>query len=405
MDYLFALDKLKKYNQTHLLRFYNEISASEQEFLLNQIDSLNFSVLDSRCKEKVKGKITPIPVTQLSEIEENKEVFSKVGFDEIKCGKVGAVLLAGGMGTRLGSDHPKGMFNIGVTHELSIFECLFNNLMKVTNAAKTPIHLFIMTSERNDSDTRNFLSEKKFFGYPSDYVHFFIQDMAPASDYDGNVLMEQKFKISTSPNGNGGWYESMNKAGMLNIVSSNNIKWLNVFSVDNVLQRIADPIFIGALKLSGHAVGSKVIKKSSPDERVGVMCLEDGKPSIVEYYELSEEMRYSKLENGDYAYNFGVTLNYIFDVDKLSQISENAMPVHVVNKKIPCIDSDGTAIEPSEPNGYKYETLILDTIHLLEGCLVFEVERKREFAPVKNRYGVDSVETARELLTLNGVEI
>lgn len=405
MDYLSALNKLEKYDQTHLLRFYGELSESEQTYLLNQIGSLDFSVLSSRCEEKVKGKISPIPVTQLAEIEQNRNIFSDVGFKEIKCGNVGAVLLAGGMGTRLGSDHPKGMFNIGITHELSIFECLFRNLMEVTEAAKTSIHLFIMTSERNDSETKDFLLKKKFFGYPSDYVHFFIQDMAPASDYNGYVLMEEKFKISTSPNGNGGWYESMNKSGMLDIVSTNNIKWLNVFSVDNVLQRIADPIFIGALKLSGHAVGSKVIKKISPDERVGVMCLEDGKPSIVEYYELSEEMRYSKLDNGDYAYNFGVTLNYVFDVDKLNRILEKDMPIHVVNKKISYINCGGVSVNPSEPNGYKYETLILDTIHLLDGCLVFEVERKHEFAPVKNRHGVDSVETARELLRLNGVEL
>ena len=227
--------------------------------------------------------------------------------------------------------------------------------------------------------------------------------MAPASDFDGKVYLEEKGKISASPNGNGGWYSSMQKCGMLDIVNSEGIEWLNVFAVDNVLQRIADPAFIGAVKLAHCVVGSKVIRKASPDERVGVMCLEDGKPSIVEYYELSDEMRDAKLPNGEPAYNFGVTLNYLFHVKELDEIVGRSLPLHVVKKKIAHIDSNGNPVDPDQPNGHKYETLILDMIHMLDGCLVFEVDRKREFAPVKNRTGVDSVDSARELLTLNGV--
>lgn len=403
MNYSEAFDKLSAYGQTHLLKFYDELSDAERKSLLAQIEETDFSVIHTDMHVTKRGVITPISVTELSEISARYSEFSSAGLEEIRAGHVGAVLLAGGMGTRLGSDSPKGMFNIGLTRELYIFECLINNLMDVTRRAGNFIHLFVMTSDRNHDDTVVFFREKKCFGYDPKFVHFFVQDMAPASDFDGKVYLEEKSKISASPNGNGGWYSSMQKCGMLDIVKSEGIEWLNVFAVDNVLQRIADPAFIGAVKLAHCVVGSKVIRKASPEERVGVMCLEDGKPSIVEYYELSDEMRDAKLPNGEPAYNFGVTLNYLFHVNELDEIVGRSLPLHVVKKKIAHIDSNGNPVDPDQPNGHKYETLILDMIHMLDGCLVFEVDRKREFAPVKNRTGVDSVDSARELLTLNGV--
>lgn len=403
MNYTEAFEKLSAYGQTHLLKFYDELSDTERKSLLAQIEETDFSVIHTDMHVAKRGVITPISVTELSEISARYSEFSSAGLEEIRAGHVGAVLLAGGMGTRLGSDSPKGMFNIGLTRELYIFECLINNLMDVTRRAGNFIHLFVMTSDRNHDDTVDFFHEKNCFGYDPKFVHFFVQDMAPASDFDGKVYLEEKGKISASPNGNGGWYSSMQKCGMLDIVKSAGIEWLNVFAVDNVLQRIADPAFIGAVKLAHCVVGSKVIRKASPDERVGVMCLEDGKPSIVEYYELSDEMRDAKLPNGEPAYNFGVTLNYLFHVKELDEIVGRSLPLHVVKKKIAHIDSNGNPVDPDQPNGHKYETLILDMIHMLDGCLVFEVDRKREFAPVKNRTGVDSVDSARELLTLNGV--
>lgn len=403
MNYTEAFEKLSAYGQTHLLKFYDELSDTERKSLLAQIEETDFSVIHTDMHVAKRGVITPISVTELSEISARYSEFSSAGLEEIRSGHVGAVLLAGGMGTRLGSDSPKGMFNIGLTRELYIFECLINNLMDVTRRAGNFIHLFVMTSDRNHDDTVVFFREKKCFGYDPKFVHFFVQDMAPASDFDGKVYLEEKGKISASPNGNGGWYSSMQKCGMLDIVKSEGIEWLNVFAVDNVLQRIADPAFIGAVKLAHCVVGSKVIRKASPDERVGVMCLEDGRPSIIEYYELSDEMRDAKLPNGEPAYNFGVTLNYLFHVKELDEIVGRSLPLHVVKKKIAHIDSNGNPVDPDQPNGHKYETLILDMIHMLDGCLVFEVDRKREFAPVKNRTGVDSVDSARELLTLNGV--
>lgn len=407
MNYKEAYEKLQQYGQQHVLQYYEELTQQQQETLLQQIEMTDFDMLQY-CNNNTtnqKGVITPLAAMQLDEIAQKREEYTKIGLEAIKRGAVGAVLLAGGMGTRLGSDNPKGMFDIGQTKSVYIFQRLIENLMDVVKLADTWVHLFVMTSDKNHEMTVKFFKEQEYFGYNSEYIHFFIQEMVPASDYEGKVYMEEKGKISTSPNGNGGWFASMNKWGLLDIVHANGIEWLNVFAVDNVLQRIADPCFVGATIAHNCATGAKVVKKKNPNEKVGVICLEDGKPSIVEYYELSEEMKEAKDANGDPAYNFGVILNYLFREKDLETIMDGQLPLHVVEKKIPCLDKEGKYIEPSNPNGYKYETLVLDMIHQLDTCLPYEVEREKEFAPIKNAMGVDSVDTARDLCKLNGIEL
>lgn len=408
MTYNQAYEKLKMWGQTHVLQYYHELTEQQQQLLLQQIAETDFSVVES-CKHKEelskKGVITPLAAMELSEIQAGAASFRDTGLQAIKAGKVGAVLLAGGMGTRLGSDDPKGMYNIGLTKDVYIFERLIVNLMDVVNEAGTWVPLFIMTSDKNKEATENFLKDHAFFGYNPEFVWFFKQDMAPASDYQGKVYMEEKWKMSTSPNGNGGWYASMEKEGITQIVHEKGIEWLNVFAVDNVLQRIADPVFVGATIEKNCAVGAKVVRKNAPDEKVGVMCLEDGRPSIVEYYELTEELMNAKDEKGEPAYNFGVILNYLFREADLKAMLEQKLPLHVVEKKIPYINEDLEYIKPEEPNGYKFEGLVLDMIHQMDSCLPFEVVREKEFAPIKNKTGIDSVESARALLAANGVTL
>ncbi len=398
-------DKLEKYGQQHLLKYYDELTQEQKQALLEQIEATDMSILEAchhREEMVQKGVITPLAAMQLSEIEANKESFTATGLEAIRGGKVGAVLLAGGMGTRLGSDDPKGMYNVGLTRNLYIFECLINNLLDVVNQAGAWIHLFVMTSDKNHEATVAFLKEQDFFGYSAEYIHFFKQEMAAATDYEGKIYLEEKGKLSTSPNGNGGWFISLKNAGLLDMVHQEGIEWINVFAVDNVLQRIADPCFIGATIQKNCVVGSKVVRKSAPDEKVGVMCLEDGRPSIVEYYELSEEMMNAKDANGDPAYNFGVILNYLFKEEELEKMLAS-LPLHIVEKKIPYLDEKGELVKPEAPNGYKFESLVLDMIHQLDSCLPFEVVRSKEFAPIKNKTGVDSVDSARLLLVENGV--
>ena len=401
-------DLLQSHGQEGLLQFYSQLSSEEQDSLREQIESVDWDMLkliQHRGKPVGKGKLEPLGALELPEIEKQRSSFTKAGLEAIQAGQIGAVLLAGGQGTRLGYDGPKGTVNIGLTKTLYIFQCLIHNLMEVVQQAGAWIHLFIMTSPKNHRDTVSFFEEHSFFGYSPEHVHFFKQEMAPSVDFGGKILLEGKGQLSLSPNGNGGWFSSMAKAGLLPFLHEKGIQWLNVFAVDNVLQRIADPCFIGATLSTGHVCGSEVVRKASPTERVGVLCLEDGKPSIVEYYEMTNDMIHLKNENGDLLYNFGVILNYLFRVDKLEEILGEKMPVHVVEKKIPYMYPQGNLIKPEAPNGFKFELLVLDMIHLMDNCLSFEVERCREFAPIKNREGVDSVESARKLLQENGVEL
>lgn len=408
MGYQEAYNKLEQYGQLHVLKYYEELSKEEQEALIAQIENTDLDVL-SLCQKKEelnpRGNITPINVMQLPEIEQKKEEFTRCGLEAIKAGKVGAVLLAGGMGTRLGSDAPKGVYNIGLTKDVFIFQRLVENLLEVVHQAETWIPLYIMTSDKNHDTTTAFFKEKNYFGYNPEYVTFFMQDMAPAADYQGKVYLEAKNKMSTSPNGNGGWFLSMMKWGVVDKIRQAGVEWLNVFAVDNVLQRIADPCFVGATIATGSAVGAKVVKKNAPDEKVGAMCLEDGRPSIVEYYELTDELMNAKDTQGEPAYNFGVILNYLFREKDLEEIVAKKLPLHIVEKKIPYLNEQGELVKPEEPNGYKFEQLVLDMIHELDSCLPYEVVRNYEFAPIKNKTGVDSVESARALCQENHIEL
>ena len=382
MDYNKAKELLEKYGQEQLLRYYDELNDDRKASLLKQIEGIDFSLLDliKDNSEAKKGVITPLDsAVTIEDIEKNKEKYTNIGISAIKEGKVGALLLAGGMGTRLGSDKPKGMYNIGLTKDVYIFEMLINNLMDVVNQSGTWVPLYIMTSEKNNDDTIKF--------------------------FEGKIYLEDKDRVSTSPNGNGGWFISFVNAGLAKKAKEAGVEYINVFAVDNVCQRMADPCFVGAMIDGGYRSASKVVSKATPEEKVGVLCLEDGKPSIVEYYELTEEMRYQKKEDGDLAYKYGVILNYLFNMEDLEKNLNSNLVVHVVKKKVPYINEAGEKIKPETENGYKFETLVLDMVHMMDNCLAYEVVREKEFAPIKNKTGVDSVDSARELLKLNGVEL
>ncbi len=404
MDYDRAKAYLDERGQSHLLRYYDELSVEEREQLLADIEFTNFNIINNIEKqaEKKLGKITPLSSSvTVQEARRRKIQFEAVGLNMLAEGRVGAVLLAGGQGSRLGYDGPKGTFNIGVTRELTIFEQLMRNVFDVTSKTGRCFPLFIMTSTVNDGQTREFFRGRNYFGYPRDLIHFFIQDVAPACDYNGKVFLDEKHRVSLAPNGNGGWYSSLVNNGLARVLERDNIEWLNVFGVDNVLQKICDPAFIGATIIKRCRCGAKVVKKASPDEKVGVLCLEDGKPSIVEYFEMPDNLKY-KTKKDELVYRYGVILNYLFNVHDLNQTLSGKLPYHIANKSLAHVE-DGVRVKPDQPCGYKFETLVVDMVKLMGSCLAYEVEREREFAPVKNATGTDSVETARELLAKNGV--
>ncbi len=399
------LEKLKKYNQMHVLKYENELNADERALLHNQIERLDFSCLeDLQLKRGDKDTIiTPLKAMTVDEIDEQKDKFFSLGITCLHHQKVGAVLLAGGMGTRLGSSNPKGMYNIGKTRDVYIFQRIIENLLDVVKECNTKIPLFIMTSERNNEETIQFLLEHNYFGYDRSYIRFFTQDMAVCTDLDGKILLEDKSRLATSPNGNGGWFNSLiNDKNALDMLKTYGLEYLNVFAVDNVLQRVVDPVFLGAVLEGDYQIGAKVIKKANPYEKVGLMCKKNGHPSIIEYTDMTEEMALKKDDKGEYVYNYGSIMNYLFRVDFLFNTKNKKLPIHVVTKKVEYIDNNGNLIKPDTPNAHKFELLTVDMVELADSCLPFEVVREREFAPIKNKTGIDSVEAAQDLLELNG---
>jgi len=399
-----ALKKMKKSGQEHVLKYFDELNLVEKSCLLAQIELCDISLIEkAQAVKRVPSSdaITPINVYNHENILNHYDKYKKIGVESIKNGRVATVLLAGGQGTRLGVKYSKGMVDIGVDSSLFIFECLFNNTMEVVNEAGCWIPFYIMTSENNHGEIVNFLNDNDFFGYNSNYVHFFVQEMLPSVDFNYKYLMSSKSSLSFSPSGNGCWFHSMEKAGLVEGLKSQGVEWINVFPVDNVLQKIADPVFIGATICDRFSCGAKVVKKITPTEKIGTICNHNSRPSVIEYYEATNEIIESKDYNGELLYNYGVIFNYLFELKQLGKILSKKLPIHLAKKKIKTINAHGNAFFPEKENGYKFETLTLDLIEIIGDCLPFEVLREREFAPIKNREGVDSIESARELLLKN----
>ena len=409
MTYKQAKKLLEEKGQEHLLKYYDELDENGKKNLLDGIANIVWDFEDALANPTdMSGKgrdIRPIAGLRRAEIEKKLKEYEAIGIEAIKAGKVAAVLLAGGMGTRLGVDGPKGAYDIGVTKPLYIFEQQMNNLKEVTEKCGVIVPLYIMTSDKNHEQTTSFWKEHGYFGYPETEVKFFKQEMAPAVDYDGKIILERKDTPALSPNGNGGWFGSLQRAGLCEDLHARGVEWLNIYAVDNVLQRIADPVFVGATIDSGVNCGAKVICKTNPYEKVGVLCMDGTQPDIIEYYELTDEMANMKDENGDLAYCYGAIMNYLFRLSQLEKIVDEKIPVHIVEKKIECLCEDGETRKPDKENGKKFETLAVDLIKLMGSVLPFEVVREKEFAPIKNKTGVDSVESARELLKGNGVTL
>ena len=268
MNFEQAKTLLEQKGQMQLLAYYDELDEAGKKNLLSAIENISWDFEDALanpCDLSGKGRdIKPIDGLRLADIDKKAELYNKLGVEAIRAGKVAAVLLAGGMGTRLGVDGPKGAYNIGITKPLYIFEQQMKNLQKVNEACGVRVPLYIMTSDKNHEQTTSFWKEHGYFGYPESEVKFFKQDMAPAVDFNGKIFLEKKDTPALSPNGNGGWFGSLQRAGLCEDLHKRGVEWLNIYAVDNVLQQIADPLFVGATIDSGVNCGAKVICKTNP---------------------------------------------------------------------------------------------------------------------------------------------
>ena len=401
-----ATEICQKYDQEQLLSAYSRISdESEKQEFLNKILTIDFKQISDIYKDNVASKleftdenVEPIDFVDKYKLsKEEYEKYEKIGIEKIKSGKLAVVTMAGGQGTRLGHKGPKGTFDLGLDSHKSIFEILTDTINEARNKYGVNIPWYIMTSEDNDAETQEFFNKNNYFGYPKEYISFFKQGKLPMVNEKGKILIDEHGKIKEASDGHGGIFQSMRKDGVLFDLKSRNIEWVFIGGVDNVLVKPVDPILIGLACDRGVEAAGKSIIKASPSEKVGVFCKHNGKPSVIEYSEISQEMAEETTADGELKYAESHILCNLFSVNAIDKISTEKLPYHKAHKKATYIDENGKVIVPDKPNAYKFEAFLFDAFESLNDIIVLRVKREEEFAPVKNKEGQDSPETARKL--------
>ncbi|XP_045481643.1 UDP-N-acetylhexosamine pyrophosphorylase [Harmonia axyridis] len=420
---------LEECGQSHLLNFFNELSEAEQQQLLNQISSVNFheanelfgkamKSLDGDLQE-IDSLMEPVPESQF-EAEDTcdpikLENYRNKGLEEISKGNIGVLLMAGGQGTRLGVTYPKGMYSVGLPSGKTLFQIQAERIRRLQTLAERRtgiagcIPWYIMTSGRTHEETRHFLEKNDYFGLDKDNVVLFEQGLLPCFNYDGKIILDQMNVISMAPDGNGGIYKALHQNGILEDMNRRGVKYVHAHSVDNILVKVADPVFVGYCLEKGADCGAKVVKKASPTEAVGVVCKVAGHYQVVEYSEVSEETAKKTNDKGELLFNAGNICNHFFTVDFLAEVArkhDRFMKVHVAKKKIPYVDEHGVRYSPKSPNGIKIEKFVFDVFQFTDNFVTWEVPRYTEFSALKNPDEVarDCPSTARrDILNLHKV--
>lgn len=397
-------EKLIKYNQEQLLVNYENMNNEDKEKLLKEIDSIDYSLMSDLYKNAQKEldfkdeKIESIDCTEKDRMpKEEKEKYDKIGTDKIKSGKLAVVTMAGGQGTRLGHSGPKGTYTLNVGKEMSLFEILCKTLKEAKEKYGVYVHWYIMTSNQNNKETVEFFEKNNYFNYPKEKVTFFIQGELPMVGLDGKLLVDENGFVKLASDGHGGVFESMDKSGVLDQMKNEGIEWVFVGGVDNVLVKMVDNTLIGLAESKNCLAAGKSLIKANAKEKVGVFCKRDGKPSVIEYSEISDELAELEDENGELVYSESHILCNMFNIKRLEMISKNKLPYHVAKKKANYMNEKGEIITAKEPNAYKFESFIFDAFTSLDSMVIMRVKREEEFAPVKNAEGVDSPETATKL--------
>ena len=398
---------LKENNQEHLLKYLEMADENQKVELIKEIENINFDELkelykiSKRDKDKAIGSQLIEHVKFVDKYKMNEDDFNKykeVGENIIKNGEYAVVTMAGGQGTRLGHDGPKGTFLLDVNPEPKyLFEILADGIKRANEKYGVILNWYIMTSTENDEKTEEFFEEHNYFGYPKNKIKFFKQGNLPLISEEGKLLVDENFHIKYAADGNGCIYKSMRIDGILDDMKKNGIKWIFIGAVDNALLNMVDPILIGLTSCEGNQIGSKSVVKRSPDEPVGVFCKKDGKPGVIEYTELPTEMAHEVDEEGELLFGESHIMCNLYSFEALEKISKEKLPYHSANKKAPYMNEMGEMIKPTKPNAYKYEAFIFDGFAFFDNISILRGRRNEDFAPVKNAEGNDSPATAVEL--------
>lgn len=399
-----AKDILKKYHQEHLLAFYDELNNKEKAYLLNQICSINFEQIlnlyeASKIDEVLPSNlIEPLPYNIKREIPKDKfTLYENIGIDAIKRGKFAVVTMAGGQGTRLGYKGPKGTFELDITPKKSLFEILCDTLKDACAKYKVVIPWYIMTSTYNDEATRKFFEEKNFFGYPKKFIKFFKQSQLPLIDINGNLILEELYKVKEASNGNGDVFSSMKSEGILKDIAKKRIEWISFSGVDNVILEIVDPVFLGLTISNNKLTASKTLFKENVNDKDWIFAKRNGKPAIINSCHLTDSMKIAQDSSKKYLYRQTNILAHLFHISAINKICEVKLPYHRAFKKNTFINCEGMKQVPESPNTFKFETFIFDAFSLFDDIELLQVEVEDEFAPIKDFAGPHNPETAKEL--------
>lgn len=411
---------LEKYDQEQLIKHWDDLNNEQRQQLQSQIESLNFAELKSlferanqslaESSAKLDEKLRPIEESQFLSVQraplELIEQLNLEGLRQIASGRVGVLLMAGGQGTRLGFAFPKGMFNVGLPSQKTLFQIQAERIRALERLAfentgtRGKITWYIMTSDPTIESTKNFFEKHNYFGLDSNDIYMFKQSSLPCYGFDGKILLDQMHVLSKAPAGNGGIYSALWDGGALADMEKRGVLYLHAHSVDNILIKVADPLFIGYCVQQKAECAAKVVEKIEPNEALGVICMVDGKYQVVEYSEISNKTAELRNPDGRLTFNAGNICNHFFTTSFLIKIAtkyDRELKIHVAKKKIPFVDNAGKLCKPEKPNGIKIEKFVFDVFEFAEKFVVLEVPRDEEFSPLKNEdsAGKECATTAR----------
>ena len=400
-----TIDLLKMYNQEHIIKLIEKLDEDKKQALVEQISKIDFHQLkelyDNTKKEiEIKeNKIEPLPYLDKKKLsKEQKEEFQRLGDAILEKGEYAVVTMAGGQGTRLGHPGPKGTFKLDVYGKGKyLFEILAENLKEANQKYGRVIPWYIMTSKENNDETIEFMEKHNYFGYDKDSVRFFAQSELPLVDVNGKLLIGKDMRIKEASDGNGGTYSSLRASGCLAEMKEKGIKWVFIGGVDNALLKMADTILLGMAIDKKVQIASKSIVKANPHERVGVFAKMNGHPKVIEYSEMPEKMAEEVDNDGELKYGEAHIMCNLYTIEAIEKISKETLIYHSAFKKNSYIDENGKEVIPTEPNSYKFESFIFDAFELFDDIAILRGKREDDFAPVKNKEGVDSPKTAKEL--------
>jgi len=403
-------ERYAAFGQGHVFRFWDSLGEPSRRALAVQLQRIDPAALrrihDHTRQLAAPGgrKLAPAPIEALPShggSAERRAAARERGEKLLRGARVAVMVVAGGQGTRLGFDGPKGLFPLGPVSDRTLFQLHAEKIRGARRRYGAPIPWYVMTSPATDASTRSCFAQHASFGLPSDDVRFLCQSMVPALDFDGRLILEAPDRIAESPNGHGGAFQALADSGALDDMAGRGITTISYFQVDNPLIRLADPVFLGLHDLEGAEMSCKVVRKVDPLEKVGVVARVDDRIGIVEYTEIDDAHRNQRGADGELVYWAGSIAIHAIETEFARRVAAQAdalLPFHASIKKIPCLDASGRTASPERPNGHKLERFLFDALPAAERVAVLEVDRREEYAPVKNAEGADSPASARAAL-------